>query len=192
MKKYIFALLAAFLLSFTSCGGTPPDPVDEYADLIDAADITLFACGGASAESISDLIESRHPEIVATAQVVSRGEPSDSMTPYDLTLTEVFVGNLKKGDSVTVLANYAAKNGKVISKSNSEQKAWRVGSEYLIFISEIGFEKGEFVGTYGNVTRYPGFIKISGEFDTSVFGGKYESAKELVKDVRKITKEIKV
>lgn len=116
-----------------------------------------------------------------------RGEPSDSMTPYDMTLTEVFVGDLKKGDSITLLALYEAKDRKVISKANTGLKALRVGSEYLIFVSDIGFEKGEFAGTYGNVTRSPGYIKISGEFDSEVFDGKYPSAKELLKEVRRVT-----
>lgn len=138
MKNRNVALTLAALLALTLFTGC--EKTDDYAVRVEEAQKGLeepkrrYTPG-----SICDLFEYYSPELVATAEIVSRGEPfiTDdehylSFTPYEIKLTEVISGDAKIGDTLTLCGLYTISDGEV--SVSAGDPVYHVGREYLLFL----------------------------------------------------------
>lgn len=138
MKNRNIALTLAALLALTLFTGC--EKTDDYAVCVEEAQKDLQEPKRRyTPSSICDLLEYYSPELVATAEIVSRGEPfiTDdehylSFTPYEIKLTEVISGDAKPGDTLTLCGLYTISGGEVSTAAGTP--VYHVGREYLLFL----------------------------------------------------------
>jgi len=188
-----FCVLLSIICLLSSCSsGNVPD-ADEQAFIDTVAAITpKVKSFPVLYETLHDMIDGSHCDIIVRGTLTSRGEcfeyPSDSsfiVTPYTVKVEECYLGDIEKGEVLTLEAPYGFVNGRYFLKS--PYPILVTGSEYILFIrrEEIS-DRESYVLAYAPT----GALRITGsEFvcDTGfeVFGGMYNGSLEaLVGDIR--------
>ncbi len=192
MKKIakFAALSAAAALILTACGASGGMEKDEYADKIEAAGNNVYPHYDFS-DSIPELIDGKNATVVATMTVKSRGDSYRMATEYTIKLGDVYFGDVKTGDEVTLVTDYSVYDGETYRTAGST--VFRVGGEYMVLLksapmSDLIPESGKDGEVYFVCPSDTGAVKISGEYTPAGVFESFGSVSELKKGVAELCK----